>query len=87
VPREVLYRPKRGFDVPISDWLRGEWREFARDTLSASALRRSGALRHDAVASVIAHHEANPGFAASHMVFTLLCFQMWHDANHSPGRG
>jgi asparagine synthetase B (glutamine-hydrolysing) len=87
VPRQALYRPKRGFEVPISDWFRDGWRAFVRDTLDPSALRRSGVLRHDAVASVIAHHESNPGFTASHMVFTLLCFQIWHDVCHCPARG
>jgi asparagine synthase (glutamine-hydrolysing) len=84
VPRQVLYRDKHGFDVPLSEWFRGEWRTFVRDALSPAALRRVGVLQPKAVESVIAHHESRPGFASSHMVFTILCFQMWHDVCHRP---
>jgi len=31
---------------------------------------------------VLAHHQAHPGFTAAHMVYTLLCFQIWHDVFH-----
>jgi asparagine synthase (glutamine-hydrolysing) len=82
VPSQVLYRDKHGFDVPLSEWFRGEWRTFVRDALSPAALRRVGVLQPSAVESVIAHHESRPGFASSHMVFTLLCFQTWHDVCH-----
>jgi asparagine synthase (glutamine-hydrolysing) len=85
VPSQVLYRDKHGFDVPLSEWFRGEWRTFVRDALSPAALRRVGVFQPSAVESVIAHHEFSPGFSSSHMVFTLLCFQAWHDACHRPG--
>jgi asparagine synthase (glutamine-hydrolysing) len=79
LPRETLYRAKRGFDIPLSEWFRGDWRTFVRDTLSPTALRRVGVLQPREVERVIAHHESRPGFTTSHMVFTLLCLQIWHD--------
>jgi asparagine synthase (glutamine-hydrolysing) len=82
VPREAPYRPKHGFDVPLSEWLRGAWRPSVRDVLSPAALRRVGVLRPPAVERVIRYHEARPGFATSHMLFTLLCLQVWHDVCH-----
>ena len=33
VPDEILDAPKRGFRLPLGDWLRGELRGFARDVL------------------------------------------------------
>jgi asparagine synthase (glutamine-hydrolysing) len=82
VPNEVLHRPKRGFEVPLSGWLRDR-SVSAREALSASVLRRAGVLRDDAVAGVLALHEASPGFASSHMVLTLLCLQAWLDTHRS----
>jgi asparagine synthase (glutamine-hydrolysing) len=38
VPREVVYRPKRGFDLPVGDWLRTEFSELIRTNLSEQAL-------------------------------------------------
>ena len=39
LPLEVLDRPKMGFTVPIAQWLGGELREWARDTLSVERSR------------------------------------------------
>jgi asparagine synthase (glutamine-hydrolysing) len=87
VPRDALYREKAGFSMPLSEWFRGAWRAFVRDTLSPSALRRVGVLDARAVESVIAYHESHPGFATAHMLFTLLGFQMWHDVCYQQSGG
>jgi len=36
-PPEMLHRPKRGFDVPIRDWLTGVARDRTRERLLGSA--------------------------------------------------
>lgn len=33
LPSEILYRKKQGFCVPLANWLRGELKTYARDTL------------------------------------------------------
>ena len=33
VPREVVYRRKMGFGVPVGKWFRGEMKDFVRDVL------------------------------------------------------
>jgi asparagine synthase (glutamine-hydrolysing) len=42
LPREVLYRPKQGFSVPLSAWLRGEFDGRIRDLVADSPLSNSG---------------------------------------------
>jgi asparagine synthase (glutamine-hydrolysing) len=42
VPRQMLDRPKRGFALPIADWLRGELRPWAEDLLAEPRLRAEG---------------------------------------------
>jgi asparagine synthase (glutamine-hydrolysing) len=44
VPRDILYRPKQGFAMPIARWLRHEWREMLRCALNAPAVADRGIL-------------------------------------------
>ena len=44
VPRELVERPKTGFGVPLSDWLRGPLRPWAEHLLDERRLREQGLL-------------------------------------------
>jgi asparagine synthase (glutamine-hydrolysing) len=51
LPRDVLYRPKMGFAVPLASWLRGPLKERGRsavlgDSLAETGLFDPGQLRH-----------------------------------------
>jgi len=39
LPHDILYRPKKGFAVPLASWFRGPLRERLRGALSSEALR------------------------------------------------
>lgn len=41
LPREVLYRPKMGFSVPLATWFRGSLREHLQQVMRAGALIES----------------------------------------------
>jgi asparagine synthase (glutamine-hydrolysing) len=42
VPRELIERPKQGFDVPVGAWLRGELRDWAEALLDPAKLKAQG---------------------------------------------
>ena len=46
VAKEILYRPKQGFAVPLAAWFRGPLRRRLRDTLLGPVLREVGLVRH-----------------------------------------
>ncbi len=78
VPRELVDRPKTGFDPPLADWLRGPLREWSHDLLAPERLRRQGWLRPEPIAEVLASHDAgrrNHDYA----LWTVLMFSAWLD--------
>jgi asparagine synthase (glutamine-hydrolysing) len=77
VPAEILRAKKRGFNVPVPSWLRGELREMLDDVLAPSALSRVGLFNADYVRRLIDEHAAMR-FDHSRPLWTLLVFMTWH---------
>ncbi len=76
VPAEVLERPKRGFDLPIGVWFRGELREMLLDTLADRTIREQGLFRPEAVRRLLDDHLAGRR-DHSKPLFALFMFERW----------
>lgn len=87
LPNEILYRPKMGFGVPIDEWLKGELKEFAYDTLLSTKARQRGLITPDYVKTMLDEHCA--GIRQHHtrlwaLLMLELWFQMWIDPADAP---
>jgi len=78
VPDVIIDRAKKGFGMPIAQWLRGELGEFVYDTLAPDRLRADGFFNPEAVTTLINDHV---GARANNrkVIWTLLAFQTWYD--------
>ena len=76
VPREALYRRKRGFVMPASDWLRGDLAPFARATLGSARFLDRGWLSADAVRRLLAEH-ASGARDWGQQLWTLMILEIW----------
>ncbi len=56
VPRALVDRPKMGFGIPVSEWLRGPLKAWADELLDPAVLRRDGYLDADAVTMLWRDH-------------------------------
>ncbi len=78
LPKSILRRPKKGFGIPISDWLKGRLNPLMHDLLAAERLKDQGLFEAAYVQDLIKEHEK--GVASHHkQLWTLLVFQLWHD--------
>lgn len=76
VPRGLTDRPKRGFGVPIGEWLRGPLRAWADDLLAPDKLRREGVLDIELVHRRWAEHRSGQRNWAPH-IWSVLMFESW----------
>ena len=78
LPHDILHRPKKGFGIPIAEWLKGRLNPLMREMLDQKRLREQGLFDPDYVRKMIDEHES--GKASHHKeLWTLLVFQLWCD--------
>jgi asparagine synthase (glutamine-hydrolysing) len=79
LPGFVTRRGKKGFGVPVAEWLKVKLRPLARDLLSPERVRRAGVFNPDYVARLQDEHERG---VANHrkLLWTLLMFELWHES-------
>ena len=78
LPKTVTKRPKKGFGIPIAEWLKGRLNPLARDLLGAERLKKQDLFDANYVQKLLDEHERN---VASHhkQLWTLLVFQLWYE--------
>lgn len=76
LPNDILHRPKKGFGIPIAEWLKGRLNPLMHDMLAPTLIREQGLFNADYIQKLISEHET--GKASHHKeLWTLLVFQLW----------
>lgn len=76
VPREVLYRRKRGFVMPAATWLQGELAVYVRSALQSEQFYQRGWVQPDFVNWILAEH--NHGVRNwGEQLWTLFILELW----------
>ncbi len=78
VPRPLLDRPKMGFGIPLSRWLRRELRPLLDEYLGAERVGREGFLRPEGVRRIVSEHLSGRR-DHQYRLWALLVFGMWRE--------
>ena len=78
IPQRVLTREKKGFGVPIDEWMRGRFGGFVEESIYNSSLRRRRLFDYGFVKHLVTEHRegrANYSF----FLWSLLNLSLWYD--------
>lgn len=77
VPREILYRQKQGFGVPIGDWINSQLKERMTGDLSDRRTLERGYFDSKYIKLLLDEH-ARGRRDHSHPLWTLWMLELWH---------
>jgi asparagine synthase (glutamine-hydrolysing) len=77
IPKELLDRPKCGFDIPFSLWLKGPLKELVYDQINQKRVSEDGLFDTDTVLMIRdAFYAGNEAY--KYKLWTLFLFQLWY---------
>jgi asparagine synthase (glutamine-hydrolysing) len=82
VPPKLIERPKRGFRIPLDEWLRGSLRDWAEDLLSEERLKSEGFFQPQPVRAAwqsLLNGKSDRQFGRR--LWSVLMFQSWLSAS------
>jgi asparagine synthase (glutamine-hydrolysing) len=85
LPREVIRGPKRGFEVPLRQWLKNDLRELAYDTLASPSASVCNYLKSSYIKSLLQETTAQDR-NWSGLVYALLVLELWLQESSSSRR-
>jgi len=85
LPDEVIERKKKGFGIPVAEWLKGPLRDRLCDLLCPARIKSAGYLRPEVVARLVEEHLRGRRDNRKPL-WTLMSFEMWRDRYGIGGR-
>ncbi|MEZ0538239.1 asparagine synthase (glutamine-hydrolyzing) [Fibrella arboris] len=81
IPDDIIDRPKKGFGIPLSQWLRNELRPLCDDLLSDESLKQHGLFNAGYVRQIQQEHYSGKQNHRK-LLWTLMVFQQWYRHYH-----
>ncbi len=76
IPKELVEKPKKGFAIPIDEWLRGPLRDWAEAQVSEERLSFEGYFKKDLIRKTWESHLEGSANNGSRL-WSILMFQSW----------
>lgn len=78
LPKDIIDRPKKGFNLPLSNWLRVELADWARDLIWNSKLKAYKVIPHSKVCSMLESHIIGKS-DHTYLLWDYLVMTLWLD--------
>lgn len=81
-PKDFLNKSKKGFGVPVGDWLRSELRSELLSYIDKVFIIKQNIFQFDVVSKLVEEH-LNSKIDNTFKVWTYYCFQKWYKNNYN----
>ncbi len=78
LPSEIVWRKKKGFGVPMAEWLNGPLVPLLKDKLNKEKIKKQGLFNYAYIDRLIKEHKSKKRDNRK-PIWTLLIFQIWYD--------
>ena len=78
LPDSIIKRPKKGFGIPIAEWLKGPLNPLLHEMLEQERLKKQDLFNPKAVHTFIRDHQEGKSNNYKQL-WTLLVFQLWYE--------
>jgi len=78
LPKDIIWRNKQTFHVPLENWLNQDLKSTVSDVLNITKIYRQGILNPEHVKKVMENYNSGKLYY-SRQLWALLTFQMWHN--------
>lgn len=79
LPKELVERPKSGFNIPLPKWLRNDLKHIVDKYLSVEKIKESQVFNIEEVEKVKNEFYTNDNLEMSNIIWHILVFQMWRE--------
>ena len=81
-PKDFLNKSKKGFGVPVGDWLRSELRSELLSYIDKSFIVKQNIFQFEVISLLVMNH-LNAKIDNTFRVWTFFCFQKWYKNSYS----
>jgi len=81
IPRDIVYRRKKGFGIPVAKWIRKELKDFTLDLFNHVKINQEGIFNHSFINQLLREHFSGKKDNRK-LLWTLMAFEMWYEKWH-----
>lgn len=82
LPGELIEQPKRGFEIPLKNWVEHELKEIVFDYVGAASALSPQLIDKGFIDSLLNHTAGIPGEKRAKILWTLMSMEIWYKKNY-----
>jgi asparagine synthase (glutamine-hydrolysing) len=79
IPKELIDKPKKGFGVPVDQWISEDFKGYSKNYFDFNFIRRQEIFNHEVINEIVSSFKSKKNPNTARLIWTLIVFQMWYE--------